>query len=144
MKNARYVCVRALDSGVTLEKGTVYIATGRVHLCEHNGHLQVERVETVNDHYNPDIDHLFTQMAAFAGQTTMLGVILTGIGADGVEGCVKLAQQGAKCVAESQESAIVYGMPMRAKERIPTIEVQKLDTIINTILTFGDSHVRMV
>ena len=74
----------------------------------------------------------------------MLGVILTGIGADGVEGCVKLAQQGAKCVAESQESAIVYGMPMRAKERIPTIEVQKLDTIINTILTFGDSHVRMV
>ncbi len=138
------VSVRALESGIVLQRGVVYVATGKPQLREHNGSLHVEKVETVNNHYNPDIDHLFKEMAVFTGEVEMLGIILTGIGEDGVAGCARLVEQGVRCVAESQESAIVYGMPMRAKERIATIEVQSLDTIIETVVTFGDSHVRMV
>ena len=42
----------------------------------------------------------------------VLGIILTGMGADGREGCRELRQKGAKIWAQDEQSSVVYGMPL--------------------------------
>ncbi len=128
--------VLELVTGMSVEEGKAYICTGKTDFRLQNQSLQCSGVTPVNDAYNPNIDHLFAALAPYAETIEILGVILTGIGDDGVEGCRLLAKHGAHCIAESEESAIVYGMPLRARERIPSISVEPLETIIASIQRF--------
>ena len=59
-------------------------------------------------------------------------------GNDGALGLSELQKAGARCLAESEKSAIVYGMPKRAVEINPLITSMHLDDIITTIKTFGE------
>ena len=68
-----------------------------------------------------------------------MAVLLTGIGHDGANGLSELQKHGATCIAESEKSAIVFGMPKRAVEINPNIVALALDDIIQTIKTFGES-----
>ncbi|HEY2518018.1 MAG TPA: chemotaxis-specific protein-glutamate methyltransferase CheB [Polyangiaceae bacterium] len=63
-----------------------------------------------NDRYVPSADRLLRTAAAAAG-SKCIGVILTGMGDDGVEGARAILDAGGMIVAESQETAVVYGMP---------------------------------
>jgi two-component system chemotaxis response regulator CheB len=63
-----------------------------------------------NDRYVPSADRLLKSAAAAAG-SKCIGVILTGMGDDGVEGARAIQEAGGAVVAESQETAVVYGMP---------------------------------
>ena len=63
-------------------------------------------------------------------------MILTGIGDDGVSACKELSLNGASCITESQKSAIVDGMPSRARLFVPNIEVEDINTIVKTISEF--------
>ena len=58
----------------------------------------------------PSADRLFKSAAAAAG-ARCVGVILTGMGDDGVEGARAIQEAGGIVIAESQETAVVYGMP---------------------------------
>jgi two-component system chemotaxis response regulator CheB len=62
------------------------------------------------DRYVPSADRLLKSAAAAAGPRCV-GVILTGMGDDGVEGARAIIEAGGTIVAESQETAVVYGMP---------------------------------
>jgi two-component system chemotaxis response regulator CheB len=64
---------------------------------------------TAEDRYVPSADKLFKSAAA-AG-TKCIGVILTGMGDDGVEGAKAIREAGGMIIAESQETAVVNGMP---------------------------------
>ena len=66
--------------------------------------------------YNPNVDVLFHSGVQACEFADVMAILLTGIGDDGAKGLNELYKVGAKCVAESEESAIVYGMPKRAKE----------------------------
>ena len=66
--------------------------------------------------YNPNVDVLFHSGVQACEFADVMAILLTGIGDDGAKGLNELYKAGAKCVAESEESAIVYGMPKRAKE----------------------------
>ena len=63
-----------------------------------------------NDRYVPSADRLLKSAAAAAG-AKCIGVILTGMGDDGVEGARAIDEAGGMIVAESQETAVVFGMP---------------------------------
>ena len=62
------------------------------------------------DRYVPSADRLLTSVAAGVGRRAV-GVILTGMGDDGVEGARRIIEAGGIVIAESEESAVVYGMP---------------------------------
>ena len=61
----------------------------------------------------PAVDVLFNSVAEAAGRNAM-GVILTGMGADGSKGLLKMRKAGAYTIGQDQESCVVYGMPMVA------------------------------
>src|SRR5205085_2013050 len=66
------------------------------------------------DRYVPSADRLLISVARAAGPRSV-GVILTGMGDDGVEGARAILAAGGTVVAESQETAVVYGMPGAAR-----------------------------
>ena len=63
-----------------------------------------------DDKYIPSADRLLKSVAKTVGARAV-GVILTGMGDDGVEGARAIRDAGGIVVAESQETAVVYGMP---------------------------------
>ena len=60
--------------------------------------------------YKPSLDHLFKSLASSC-QGKLLAVILTGMGSDGAAGMKELRDLGARTIAESEESCVVFGMP---------------------------------
>jgi two-component system, chemotaxis family, protein-glutamate methylesterase/glutaminase len=78
-----------------------------------NRYITDVRFPTPQDRYVPSADRLFSSLAQVAGRNT-IGVILTGMGDDGMEGAKALVKNGGIVIAESEETAVVYGMPRAA------------------------------
>ncbi|MDJ0868802.1 MAG: chemotaxis-specific protein-glutamate methyltransferase CheB [Myxococcota bacterium] len=107
---------REAASGDALRPGTVLVAPG-------GSHLEFERAggETVAcvgpavaaDKYAPSVDRLFASAAKHFG-SDLLGVVLTGMGDDGRVGVEAIQAGGGRVVAESEETAVVFGMPQQA------------------------------
>ena len=64
----------------------------------------------------PSVDVMMESVLEHFGEKT-LGVLMTGMGDDGANAMVKIHQMGGYTVAESEETAIVFGMPAEAIER---------------------------
>ncbi|MFC1855342.1 chemotaxis protein CheB, partial [Thermodesulfobacteriota bacterium] len=64
--------------------------------------------------------------AAKVFESKMVAAILTGMGSDGKEGVIRISDAGGKVIAESKESAVVFGMP---NEAIKTGKVDKIATL---------------
>jgi len=98
----------------------IYVAPGDRHLVlEENGpgFQCVFRLEEnrENDLYVPSIDRtMLSALEIFGGN--MIGVILTGMGRDGADAMRELMRLGALTIAESEETAIIYGMPREVIE----------------------------
>lgn len=93
--------------------GTAFVCPGRKCMeVERAGSGYRLRVHPPNekDRYVPSADRLFSSVARAAGQRAV-GVILTGMGDDGVSGAREIVEAGGVVVAESEATAVVYGMP---------------------------------
>ncbi len=101
------------------ERGTVYIAPGDYHmLLERQGVMlkTVLRQGPPVHHQRPAVDVLFHSVAKIQG-LPVVGVLLTGMGADGADGMVALRRAGAETIAEDEHSCVVFGMPKEAIAR---------------------------
>jgi len=87
-------------------------------------------------HQRPAVDVLFKSAAKYSGANTV-GVILTGMGADGAVGLLELKQAGAQTIAQDEESCVVFGMPKEA------IKMGAVDKIV-PLSRIPDEIVRMV
>ncbi|MFX1393161.1 MAG: chemotaxis-specific protein-glutamate methyltransferase CheB [Promethearchaeota archaeon] len=124
--------VKIAKHGEEIQGGMVYIAPGGKH-TEITVRNNKPIIRTFNgDPINfckPSIDPLFISAAHIFRSNTM-GIILTGLGDDGVAGLGAIKSVGGKTIAESQETSVVYGMPKIAAERgvaqlvIPNYEVK--------------------
>jgi len=86
--------------------------------------------------YQPSVNSLFLSASKLHAHYDILVCLLTGIGDDGAEGMLALKNGGARCISESEDSCIVYGMPKAAFELGASTEVMSLDNIIKTIKNF--------
>lgn len=64
-------------------------------------------------HQKPAVDVLFDSVARHAGPNAV-GAILTGMGADGAQGLLKMRKAGARTIAQDQATCVVFGMPQEA------------------------------
>lgn len=108
-----FVRTSEAQDGVRLGKCTGYVCPGRQ--CMEVAQNGVEYRIVVGppkpeDRYVPSADRLLTSVATAMGARAV-GVILTGMGDDGVEGARAIRDAGGVVIAESQETAVVYGMP---------------------------------
>lgn len=112
------VSVREATDRTRVLPGHVYIAPGDRHLeLARSGAHYICRLHAgppVSGH-RPSVDVLFGSVAEHAGRSAV-GVILTGMGADGAEGLLAMRKRGARTLGESESTCIVYGMPRAASE----------------------------
>jgi two-component system chemotaxis response regulator CheB len=99
--------------GERLEAGTMYIAPGDFHMevVSDRGHVstKISHGEQVN-FCRPSVDVLFKSSAAVYG-ADQLGVVLTGMGADGREGARAIVDAGGRIYAQDEATSVVWGMP---------------------------------
>jgi two-component system chemotaxis response regulator CheB len=128
--------VREARDGDILAPGLALLAPGGHHLLvRRNGALYQVRVKggpPVNRH-KPSVDVLFQSLAESAGHNAV-GIILTGMGADGAKGLLELREAGAFTIAQDEETAVVFGMPKAALDLGAVQEVLPLQKIPETIL----------
>ncbi len=129
--------IEIAEHGKNICTGHIYLCNGYTEVAKHDLQLQFIQNSSPEHAYNPDIDLLFNSMVPFVKDLTLLGIILTGIGEDGVGGCKNLNEHNARCLTESEQSAIVDGMPGRARECVPGIEVLHMSDIIQVIKEFS-------
>jgi len=94
--------------------------------------VHVYRGERVNRHL-PSVDVLFNSCARTLGKN-VLGVILTGMGADGAKGMFEMKQNGAFNIAQDEASCVVFGMPKEAILLNGVDQVLPLNEIPNALL----------
>jgi two-component system chemotaxis response regulator CheB len=108
--------VKEAEDGDRVLTGHALIAPGNYHMAlQRNGALYFVRVFSappVNRH-RPSVDVLFDSAAACAGRNAV-GVIMTGMGADGAKGLLAMREAGARTIAQDEATCVVFGMPKEA------------------------------
>lgn len=123
-------------NNMRVERGRVIIAAGGFHMKlarDLRGYyIKSQPGEKVSGHC-PSVDVLFDSVAEVAGDKA-IGVILTGMGADGSKGMLKMRQKGAYTIGQDKESCVVYGMPMVAYNIGAVAKQLPLDAISSRII----------
>ncbi|OKY76547.1 MAG: chemotaxis response regulator protein-glutamate methylesterase [Desulfobulbaceae bacterium DB1] len=99
-----------------LEAGNVYIAPGGKQMKvvkKATGEFLQLTDDPPENHCKPAVDYLFRSVSSIYGNRA-LGVIMTGMGSDGVKGLRLMKQQGSQVIAQDETSCVVFGMPMEA------------------------------
>ena len=128
--------VREARDGDEVRPGLVLVAPGDLH-------MRVRRLgmgwkvscapgPKVCGH-RPSVDVLFTSVAIAAGDRA-LGLLLTGMGRDGAAGLLAMRQEGARCLAQDEESSVVFGMPKEAWELGAVEKLVSVDDAVDELL----------
>ncbi len=131
MDSISRMVVSEAEDGQIITQGHVYIAPGDRHLmlvrdgaryrCELNDGPPVNR-------HKPSVDVMFRSVAQSAGLNA-IGVLLTGMGADGARGLLELHDAGAPTIVQDEKSSVVWGMPGEAVKLNAADHVLPIDGI---------------
>ncbi|MCD9015801.1 protein-glutamate methylesterase/protein-glutamine glutaminase [Parachryseolinea silvisoli] len=110
------ISVKEAEHGDSVLRGRCLIAPGNRHMeLRRSGaryYVHLDDGPPVNRH-RPSVNVLFRSVARFAGKNA-IGIIMTGMGADGAEGMLEMKSAGAHTIAQDEESSVVFGMPKEA------------------------------
>ena len=107
------VPVRECTPGELLEPGCIWIAPGDFHMVvqEEGGRMRLRTNQAPRENFcRPSVDVLFRSVAKAYGAGA-LGVILTGMGQDGLKGCEALCAAGSSVIVQDEATSVVWGMP---------------------------------
>ena len=130
------LAVKEASDGDPILAGHAYVAPG-------NRHLEIARSGTrfqcrltdkgpVN-HHRPAVDELFDSVARSVGRNAT-GVLLTGMGADGAQGLLKMREAGAHTICQDEATSVVWGMPGAAVALDAACEVLALNEVADGIV----------
>jgi two-component system chemotaxis response regulator CheB len=131
--------IKEAEDGDVIEHGRVLICPGGYHMMfkKKGSECHVQLREAVKeDKYVPSIDLMMSSAAEHYG-AKVVGVVLTGMGNDGKKGMLEIKSKGGYTIAESEETAVVFGMPAEvisagaADSVLPLSEIPK--ELINVV-----------
>ncbi|MCP9291916.1 MULTISPECIES: protein-glutamate methylesterase/protein-glutamine glutaminase [Gracilimonas] len=128
--------VKEAEDGDLIKTGQALIAPGNFHmLVEKSGAKYYTRIKSGPPvhHQRPSVDVMFNSVAKSAGVNAM-GVILTGMGADGAQGLLHMKEAGAHTIAQDEATSVVYGMPKEAAKLGAAEEILPLQVIPEAII----------
>ncbi len=131
-------------TGDEVKPGRVLIApSGKQTTLQWVGdRLVLEVSEQPNLLYKPSIDHLYKSAAACC-EGRVLGILLTGMGADGAQGLLDLRKLGARTIAEAEATCVVYGMPRAAAEIGAAEFVEGLPDVLPRVVAIIQEHQKL-
>jgi len=120
--------VKEAENGDRVYRGVALIAPGNRHLLlrydAQGYYVEINDGLPVNRH-KPSVDVLFRSVAQTAGRDAV-GILLTGMGADGAAGLLEMKEAGAVTIAQDEATSVVFGMPREA------IKLGAADMILGT------------
>jgi two-component system chemotaxis response regulator CheB len=127
--------VKEAVHGVKLEPGTIWIAPGDFH-------MEIERMEPgvmirlhqgpLENSCRPSVDPIFRSAVECFG-SRVLGVVMTGMGQDGLQGARCIRDAGGQVLAQDRKSSVIWGMPRFVVEEGLHDEVLPLDELAANI-----------
>ncbi|MEN9577843.1 MAG: hypothetical protein RJA70_852 [Pseudomonadota bacterium] len=143
----RYSTLRVVEArdGDVISSGMAFVCPG--NRCMEvarggDGKLRVRLVlPALEERYVPNATRLLTSVGKLFGDAS-IGVVLTGMGDDGAEGARVIADHGGRLLVESEESAVVYGMPRAAARAVPSaqqVELSQMHQEITRLVGGSDS-----
>ena len=128
--------VKEAADGDSIINGQALLAPGNYHmLLRRSGaryYVQVKKGPMVH-HQRPAVDVLFRSVANYVGRNA-IGIILTGMGADGAAGMLEMKQAGARTIAQDEKSCVVFGMPKEAIKSGGVDKIVPLDAVAQTAI----------
>ncbi len=129
--------VREAADGDAVRTGVILIAPGNRHMVlRRSGARYFVKIKggPMVHHQRPSVDVLFHSVAEYAG-VNAVGVLMTGMGADGAEGLLAMREAGARTIAQDERSCVVFGMPKAAIERGAAEQVVPLREIASRVIS---------
>ncbi|GAB3694917.1 protein-glutamate methylesterase CheB [Halorubrum pallidum] len=128
--------VREASDGARIGAGEAMVARGGSHTridSYRAGRLRVKLDEDDSQSVSPAAD-VTMRSAAEVVDDPLVGVVLTGMGSDAADGIRAMADAGARTIAQSEDTCVIYGMPKRAVETGGVDEVADLDDVAGAIV----------
>ncbi|MBF0545288.1 MAG: chemotaxis response regulator protein-glutamate methylesterase [Candidatus Riflebacteria bacterium] len=111
--------VKEVASGDIVQRNHGYLAKGGQHLLlrkKNNGEIMIRLASTPENLFVPSVGVMMDSVLEVFGRK-MVAVMMTGMGDDGADSMLRVRQAGGITIAESEETAIVFGMPKEAIDR---------------------------
>jgi len=129
--------VREAHDGDLISAGTMFLAPAGRHLGfvrSTDGSVRARLdLRPLDSPHRPAVDVLFRSAADVYGPR-VLGVVMTGMGNDGLVGSAHIKATGGRIVTEAESSCVVYGMPRAVVEAFVSDRVATLDEMASTIM----------
>jgi two-component system chemotaxis response regulator CheB len=141
LNDLSFLPVKEAQEGDSIHAGRVLVAPGDFHL-EIGPDRRVHLSRGPHRHgVRPAVDvTLETAVPVFRDRVT--AVVLTGMGADGAEGCAKVVAAGGTVVAQDRDSSNIWGMPRAVAERNPSAIVVPLSAVPETLVRLARERSR--
>jgi two-component system chemotaxis response regulator CheB len=137
LNNECELTVKMAAHGDLLEGGNVYFAGPGRHLLVRAGRVHLRADAPIYGHL-PSGNALLSSLARECGRDAA-GVILTGMGDDGVEGLLEMRKAGAYTAAQGPQSSLIFGMPKEAQNRGAAEVMLELPDIPRALLQFAQA-----
>lgn len=137
------ISVKEAEDGDSVIRGRALIAPGNKHmLLQRSGaryYVRIKDGPLVNRH-RPSVDVLYRSVAQYAGKNSV-GIIMTGMGADGAAGLLEMKAAGAYTIAQDEKSCVVFGMPKAAIQLDAAARIMPLNDMAHFVSTASFSTV---
>lgn len=128
--------VKEAEDREKVKPGTIYIAPGGINMevsKDNNGEIELLLKEDDKCFFTPSVDKLMNS-AVKIYKDKVVGVILTGMGNDGLLGMRAIKEAGGKTLVQDKATSVVYGMPKEVEEKGFADEIVPLNKIPRKII----------